>query len=181
MHYASLALECQRSRAQLASICESSALYGNSRAQRTVSLDDRELVGDAPSMALKPCNECKKKISSDANPCPHCGKKNPHGMSKIVLFGGGFLALAVAVWLATGGPRRQINEQAHDAVQDINQQVVRDMIAQYEIAKRNGDRMEVCVHAGIVAAGFLQAHDEAGYQRWKGVEKQDCAAAGVPR
>lgn len=28
-------------------------------------------------MALKPCIECKKEISTGAKTCPHCGKKNP--------------------------------------------------------------------------------------------------------
>lgn len=27
-------------------------------------------------MAMKPCRECSGKISSDANPCPHCGAKH---------------------------------------------------------------------------------------------------------
>lgn len=42
-------------------------------------------------MAMKLCVECKTAISTDANPCPHCGKKNPHGASKIVVFGLPFL------------------------------------------------------------------------------------------
>lgn len=28
-------------------------------------------------MALKPCIECKREISTEAKTCPHCGKKNP--------------------------------------------------------------------------------------------------------
>ena len=28
-------------------------------------------------MALKPCKECKREVSTDAKACPHCGKKNP--------------------------------------------------------------------------------------------------------
>jgi hypothetical protein len=30
-------------------------------------------------MALKPCKECGRSISTEANSCPHCGKKNPTG------------------------------------------------------------------------------------------------------
>jgi hypothetical protein len=30
-------------------------------------------------MALRPCKECKKEISSDAKVCPHCGKKQDTG------------------------------------------------------------------------------------------------------
>ena len=29
-------------------------------------------------MALKPCRECKAKISSRAKVCPRCGLKKPH-------------------------------------------------------------------------------------------------------
>ena len=28
-------------------------------------------------MALKPCRECKKKVSTEANTCPNCGVPNP--------------------------------------------------------------------------------------------------------
>jgi len=38
-----------------------------------------------------------------------------------------------------------------------------------------------CVHAGMVAAAYLQAKDQGSYARWKEVERQDCNAAGVPR
>ncbi|OPX99890.1 MAG: hypothetical protein A4E58_00202 [Syntrophorhabdus sp. PtaB.Bin006] len=61
------------------------------------------------------------------------------------------------------------------------QQVAVDAQKQYEIAKRNGTAMEACVHAGLVAAAYLQAKDEPNYQRWKQVEVSDCDRAGVPR
>jgi hypothetical protein len=53
-------------------------------------------------MALKGCKECRKEISSDANPCPHCGKKNPHGMSSVVKYGGGFLMVVFGLPLMVG-------------------------------------------------------------------------------
>lgn len=31
-------------------------------------------------MALKPCKECGREISTEAKACPHCGKQNPTGM-----------------------------------------------------------------------------------------------------
>lgn len=31
-------------------------------------------------MALKPCSECGREISTEATSCPHCGKKNPTGV-----------------------------------------------------------------------------------------------------
>jgi hypothetical protein len=50
-------------------------------------------------MSMKACSECKKQISADANPCPHCGKKNPHGTSKGAAVIGTIVALAGAYWL----------------------------------------------------------------------------------
>jgi hypothetical protein len=35
------------------------------------------------------------------------------------------------------------------------------------------------VQAGIVSAAFLQAQDETNYQKWKTIEKNDCARAGI--
>ena len=48
-------------------------------------------------MAMKSCKECEKQISSDANPCPHCGKKNPHGVSRLVKYGGGALVAVILI------------------------------------------------------------------------------------
>lgn len=63
----------------------------------------------------------------------------------------------------------------------LENKVADDAVKEYEIAKRNGTRMDVCVHAGLVAAAYLQAKDEGKYREWKATEKSDCAAAGLPR
>lgn len=128
-------------------------------------------------MGMKACQECKKEISTDANPCPHCGKKNPHGSSKIVVFGGGFLAVAFGIWFFGGG----VEDQTAQTMAHVEQKVAQDAVSQYQIAKRNGDAMQTCVQAGMVSAAFLQAKDEANYKIWQATEKQDCEKAGVPR
>jgi hypothetical protein len=56
-------------------------------------------------MALKQCKECKKEISSDANPCPNCGKKNPHGMPKWLKYSGG-AAVVLAIIGAAAAPSK---------------------------------------------------------------------------
>jgi len=33
----------------------------------------------------------------------------------------------------------------------------------------------------LVAAAFLQAKDESNYRSWKNIQKQQCAAAGLPQ
>jgi len=56
-------------------------------------------------MALKQCKECKKEISTDANPCPHCGKKNPHGMPKWLKYGGGALGALIIISAITSSSK----------------------------------------------------------------------------
>jgi hypothetical protein len=51
-------------------------------------------------MALKPCRECKKEVSSEAGKCPHCGIRNPGATGKsgnVRNFLAGLLALIVLV------------------------------------------------------------------------------------
>jgi predicted GNAT family acetyltransferase len=62
----------------------------------------------------------------------------------------------------------------------IYEKVANDAVDQYQIAKRGGSVIDICVQAGFVSAAYLQAKDEANYQKWKEIEKVDCAAAGVP-
>ncbi|WP_152059799.1 hypothetical protein [Aliarcobacter butzleri] len=73
-----------------------------------------------------------------------------------------------------------INLQAYDNSMDsIYKQVIQDSIEQYEIVKRQGDLMEICVYAGLVSASYLQAKDEYNYKIWKDKEKSDCKKAGL--
>ncbi|OQA91204.1 MAG: hypothetical protein BWY26_01103 [Elusimicrobia bacterium ADurb.Bin231] len=67
------------------------------------------------------------------------------------------------------------------SIGEIEKKVAVDAEKQYVIAKRNGTSIDACVHAGIVAAAYLQAKDEPNYQRWKQVEFSDCDRAGVPK
>lgn len=66
-------------------------------------------------------------------------------------------------------------------VQDIHDQVARDAAEQYDIARRQGDKIQICVQAGLVAAAYLQAKDEVNYNNWKAIEDADCASAGMPQ
>ena len=74
-----------------------------------------------------------------------------------------------------------LEKQTAVKLQEIHTQVATDFAAQYAIAKRNGSAMDACVAAGLAAAGALQAKNESSYQSWKGVEKSDCAKAGISR
>ena len=52
-------------------------------------------------------------------------------------------------------------------------------VRQYYIAKRKGDLMQICVQAGLVVAGYLQAENETEYRKWKDTERADCSRAGL--
>ena len=74
-----------------------------------------------------------------------------------------------------------LTQQTNANLQNVYEKVATDQVTQYQIVKRNGTAMDACVHAGLVAAGYVQAKNEAAYAQWKQIEKQDCAAAGVPK
>lgn len=61
----------------------------------------------------------------------------------------------------------------------IEIQVAEDAVKQYEIAKSGGDAMDIYVHAGFVAAAYIQAKDEYNYKKWKEIEKEDGKRAGI--
>ena len=62
---------------------------------------------------------------------------------------------------------------------DIYKKIIYDAIQEYDIAKRQGDKMQIACQAGLVCAAYLQAHDEKNYIKWKEIQKQDNAAVGV--
>ena len=63
----------------------------------------------------------------------------------------------------------------------VHSKAASDVVEQYEIAKRQGDKMMICAQASVVSAVYLQAKDEAKYNEWKAVEKTDCKAAGIDK
>lgn len=73
-------------------------------------------------------------------------------------------------------------ENSASTIQDITNAVATDMVERYEMAKRNSAApLDICVQAGLVTAGFLQAKNEENYKKWKDIEKADCAAAGIQK
>ncbi|MEI6480299.1 MAG: hypothetical protein WCO12_02140 [bacterium] len=92
---------------------------------------------------------------------------------------GGIVSLIFVVgvvWYFWGGG---LEKQTSRYTENINKQVSSDVVQQYEIAKRQGDKVQICVQAGLVSAVFLQGKDEASYQQWKAIEKADCSSAGI--
>jgi hypothetical protein len=95
------------------------------------------------------------------------------------------LSLIVGVIVAIGGAwyffGGGLEKQTRNTMQNLEDQVAVDYLKQYEIAKRSGTPVDVCVQAGLVSAAYLQANDELNYQRAKQIESEDCARAGVPK
>lgn len=137
-------------------------------------------------MALGKCKECGRECANTAKVCPGCGVANPvKGSARVALLGLVFVALVVAYVVATGNkPSAAVASPVGAAIDvsmdPIYKKVCSDAVEQYNIAKRNGTPIDVCAHAGMVAAAFLQAKDEANYAQWKKTETTDCTKAGAP-
>lgn len=67
--------------------------------------------------------------------------------------------------------KERMNNIKGESSDDIYTQVILDAEQQYEIAKNGGDKTDIYVHAGLVAAAYLQAKDEVNYKKWKQIEK----------
>ena len=89
----------------------------------------------------------------------------------------GLVAIGFGVWFWFGGG---LEKQAQKDMLHIEQQVAEDAVKEYDIAKRSGSTMDAYVHAGLVAAAYLQAKDEANYQKWKSIETSEAQRAGMP-
>ena len=66
------------------------------------------------------------------------------------------------------------SSRSSNFMDDIHEKVIRDAERQYQIASSSGGNVERCVHAGLVAAAYLQAHNQPSYQSWKMREDRDC-------
>ena len=128
-------------------------------------------------MALTNCKACQAEMSRQAEACPKCGHPNKeasHLSGRQVL--GGLLIAGIAAWWFVGGG---FDSQVASDLSEIEGQVATDAVNQYNIAKRQGDPVQICVQAGMVSAAYLQAKDESNYQAWTRTEAQDCKRAGV--
>jgi hypothetical protein len=85
------------------------------------------------------------------------------------------VGIGILLYFFGGGLERDAEKEMNR----IEQQVAADSVRQYEIAKRNGKAMDAYVHAGLVAAAYLQAEDEANYRKWKSIETQEAKKAGM--
>lgn len=113
------------------------------------------------------CSACESDFSKEAEKCPKCGHPNKRVSLYKIIFG--VLAVIVIIYVIVPNDKTIENMVANDAVK------------QYDIAKNQGDKIQICVQAGLVSASYLQAQDETNYRKWKDIESQDCARAGMPK
>lgn len=134
------------------------------------------------------CKDCGNQVSKNAKICPNCGAKVKKGISLW-----GILGLFIVIGIIGNIVNPKSNntnsvsttnagntaERKVEPLGGIYAQVASDAIDQYNIAKKQGDAMQICVQAGMVTAALLQAKDEEHYNQWKKIEKADCRRAGV--
>ena len=118
-------------------------------------------------MAQIKCKECGKEVSKSAKRCPNCGCKIRRIPTWLIVLG----VLFFLSFILGGG--------AVTGVDSIEDQVANDAVKEYEIAARQGDPINKCVYAEMVAAAYLQAQDEHNYNKWMKIKNSDCAAAGL--
>ncbi|WP_183560657.1 hypothetical protein [Mucilaginibacter sp. SP1R1] len=70
----------------------------------------------------------------------------------------------IIIWFIFGGGEVKLASQQ---LNEIQNKVAQDAVDQYEIAKRQGDKMQIYTQASLVAAAYLQAKDEPNYNKWK--------------
>lgn len=52
--------------------------------------------------------------------------------------------------------------------------LVQNEIKKYNMAKQQGDTVNMCVSAGIIAQGYYELKENANYNKWNSIEKQTC-------
>lgn len=140
------------------------------------------------------CPRCAETIKLAASVCRHCGydfeqpvpkpprKRKRWAVGCLVAFVLLATVSTCAINLAQTGSNIAATPFSVDGqLASIHDKVARDAVAQYQIAAQSGAPMDRCVQAGLVAAAFLQAQDQASYAQWKDTERRDCKAAGLRR
>ena len=85
----------------------------------------------------------------------------------------GLILMIVAMSLSACDAQQTVGDYAVGSAAE-------DQIKVYEIAKKNGDKMETCSQAMVIAQLFLQSKDETRWKEWKAKEAADCKEAGLP-
>lgn len=102
-------------------------------------------------------------------------KKVGNPTPKVIII---LIILFAWIWFFFGGG---LEKQSSNTLDNVYKQVSANSVEQYEIAKRQGDKIQICVQAGLVSASYLQEKNESEYQKWKAIQNSDCTKAGMPQ
>ena len=136
-------------------------------------------------MALKACKECGREISSDANPCPHCGKRNPHGaLHSFRRLSVGAFVVVVGLPVAMGliaadchpaeAPKLvaeapEVVPNPTPAVQATPTPTSQQYVLERHVAYFEGDKLEQCIDVRVV---FDAPSIPAGWAPQEPVDKE---------
>jgi len=73
----------------------------------------------------------------------------------------------------------KITIQVEQDMKNIAIQVALEEERKFKLVNENGSNMEMCIHAGTVAAAWLQTENSERYKQWKEIQKKMCKAAGL--
>ena len=65
-----------------------------------------------------------------------------------------------------------IKQNQKEQLKEISNDLAKDQIDAFNIAKNNGDWMQATAQASIVATFYLQAKNEVEYKKWSAIEKE---------
>lgn len=128
-------------------------------------------------MALVKCKECGNEVAKSAKACPKCGhpRSGGFGIGKLIKGAVG-AALILVIIIAVTSSGKSAKKKLEN---NLNINVAEDTIEEYQLLKKNGDKMGACIRAGIITEAYLSAKDEAKWKEWKTIEKSDCKKAGL--
>lgn len=86
---------------------------------------------------------------------------------------------AVVFAVVWSGLNALVDFEADNSMDEIENQVAEDFERQYREVQQYGTPIDICVRAGFVAEGHLQAGNSSAYAKWKNIEAADCRAAGM--
>lgn len=77
------------------------------------------------------------------------------------------------------GCDNSVDNDVQNQINEMDTKIVNDSIIQYNMTKSGGNKIDICVQAGMVKAAMLYTKNDSGYKQWNAIEKTDCAAAGI--
>ncbi len=94
-------------------------------------------------MAMKPCKECGREISTEATTCPHCGKKNPTGVrtSPIALGCLALIGFVIVVGIFSSSNSPTVSSSSTGRTPSLKEQILGQVKLDYTWSKSEFDIM----------------------------------------